>query len=133
MDTRVRDFLETVALSLVGLDVTLFFQTNPDTFDTADGIALRTHRAVGDIEPALERLTECGILESFRRGEDRYPCYALAREAETWDLLCQISEAYVSDPEARKEIVRLLMATQAEERGGSCDMPATGCDEGVPS
>ena len=65
MDQRVTTFVQDIAQTLVGLDVALFYQANPRTFDTAAGIALRTHRSVEMVEPALERLAECEILETF--------------------------------------------------------------------
>jgi len=114
MDPRVYDYIEQVAQSVVGLDVALFYQANPGTFDTAAGVALRTHRDVGEVEAVLARMTEHGFLESFQRGDGRYICYALAKDPHVWNLLCLLSEAFLDRPESRKEIVRILMRRQAE-------------------
>lgn len=119
MDDRVRHFVETVAQTIVGLDVALFYQANPSTFDTAAGLALRTHRGVSDVKPALERLADHGILERHPRGEGKYVCYALARSAAAWDLLCRVSEAFHDDAQARKEIVKMLTALQVRARATS--------------
>lgn len=117
MDERVREFVQGVAHNIAGLDVALFYQANPTTFDTATGIALRTHRSVAEVQPILERLARHGILEAHARGEGRYVCYALSRARAVWELLCLLSEAYHDDPEARKEIVRIIIATRpAQER-----------------
>jgi len=118
MDERVRDFIVNTAQTLVGLEVALFYQANPRTFDTAAGIALRTHRAVEELEPALQRLAKRGILEVFTRGDGRHQCYALLTAPEVWRVLCLVSEAYHDDPETRMEIVRLLMATRIREQEG---------------
>ncbi len=119
MDARIKDFICDYARNLIGLDVALFFQTNPQTFDTPEGLARRIHRDVAEVKQALDRLATCNVLEVFSRGEGRYQCYALAKSAEAWDLLCMLSEAYMDDLEARKEIVRLLMQTRTAERKGN--------------
>lgn len=116
MDEQVREFIETTALDLVGLDVALFYQANPRAFDTASGIALRTHRAVDEVEPALDRMSEQGFLEVLSRGDGRYRVYALATAPEVWRTLCRVSEAYHEDPEARKEIILMLVQRRLRER-----------------
>jgi hypothetical protein len=116
MDARVRDFVAKVARDVVGLDVALFFQANPATFDTSAGLALRLHRNLDEVQPALERLAEAGVLDIFTRGDGRYRCYSLSREPQVWHLLCLISEAYLDYPEVRKEIVRMLVRQHAEDR-----------------
>jgi hypothetical protein len=119
MDARVQDFLGSVVRSIVGLEVVLFFQANPETFDTASGLALRIQRKAGEIEPVLERLTDAGVLEAFARDGDRYRCYALATPCASWDLLCRLSESYIDRPDSRKEIVRLLMDIRVLERAAA--------------
>lgn len=115
MDARVAEFITKHAQNLIGLDVALFFQANPQTFDTAEGLARRTHRDVDQVRLALERLAEGGVLDVFSRSEGRYQCYALARDPAAWDLLCSLSEAYVDDLDSRKQIVRLLMRRRRED------------------
>jgi hypothetical protein len=116
MDARVRKFVAETARNVVGLDVALFFQANPSTFDTAAGLALRLHRSLEEIQPALERLAAAGLLEVVTRGDGRYRCYSLARDPETWHLLCLLSEAYLDHPETRKEIVRMLVRQYGEDQ-----------------
>ncbi len=117
MDEKVREFIEESAQDLVGLDVALFFQANPRAFDTASGIALRTHRAVSDVEPALARLSEHGYLEVLSRGDGRYEVFALSSAPEVWRVLCRVSDAYHENPRARKEIILMLVQRRLEERG----------------
>ena len=116
MDEHVRKFIEETAQDLVGLEVALFFQGNPRAFDTASGIALRTHRAVDEVEPALDRMSEQGFLEVLSRGDGRYRVYALSTAPEVWRTLCRVSEAYHEDPDARKEIILLLVQRRLQER-----------------
>ncbi|MEN6640903.1 MAG: hypothetical protein ABFE08_00510 [Armatimonadia bacterium] len=114
LDPRVVEFVETVAQTIVGLDVALFFQNNPRTFDTPAGLALRTHRGVKEVAEVLERMAAHGILEAFTRAEGRYTCYALPRDPKIWNLLCLLSEAYLDDLNSRKEIIRIIIRRQAQ-------------------
>jgi len=116
MDDRVRSFIEETAQDLVGLDVALFYQANPRAFDTASGIALRPHRAVDEVEPALSRMSENGFLEVLSRGDGRYRVYALSPAPEVWRTLCRVSEAYHEDPDARREIILMLVQRRLQER-----------------
>jgi len=113
----------------VGLDIALFYQENPNTFDTSLGIAMRTHRSLDDVEPALERLAQAGVLERHERGDGKYTCYALARDTEMWNMLCLVSEAYIEDYEARKEIVRILVRLKQERRSSGRQTPAPGGEQ----
>ena len=117
MHERIREFVEETAQDLVGLDVALFFQSNPRAFDTASGIALRTHRAVEDIEPALGRMAEQGYLDVLTRGDGRYQVFALNPDPDVWRTLCRVSEAYHEDPQARREIVLMLVQRRLQQRG----------------
>lgn len=112
MDERLIGFVRNVARSIVGLDVALFFQANPRTFDTAAGLALRTHRDVDEVAEVLERMAKHGYLEAFSRGDGRYTCYALPRDVKVWNLLCLLSEAYLDHSDSRKEIIRILIQRQ---------------------
>ncbi len=128
MDQNVKDFIEETAQDLVGLDVALFFQANPRAFDTASGIALRTHRPVEEVQPALDRMGEKGYLEVLTRGDGRYMVYALSPAPEVWRILCHVSEAYHEDPEARREIVLMLVQRRIQQRGARQDAAGGGND-----
>ena len=116
MDPRLTEFIEQAVQTVVGLDVALFYQANPRTFDTSAGIALRTHRNVEEVAEVLERLARHGCLEAFVRGEGRYTCYALPKDPQVWTLLCRLSEAFLDRSESRKEIIRLIIKRQAALR-----------------
>jgi hypothetical protein len=116
MEQVVREFVQDIAQDLAGLEVALYFQANPRAFDTPAGIALRTHRSVEQVQPALERLGEKGVLEEFDRGDGRYRCYALSPTRDTWALLCMVSEAYHDDPESRQVIVKMLIERHMRNR-----------------
>ena len=123
MDARVADFVAEVAHDVVGLEVALFFQANPDTFDTSAGMAQRLRHRHDEVQPALERLAEPGVLEVCTRGDGKYHCYSLSREAAVWHLLCMVSEAYLDQPEVRKQIVRLLVERRRQQHAPAPGAP----------
>ncbi|TYO97419.1 hypothetical protein [Desulfallas thermosapovorans] len=49
--------------SVIRIELLAFFQANPHTRDTVDGLALRLHRPRHQVESALNCLTAIGILE----------------------------------------------------------------------
>ena len=116
MDTRVRMFIEDTAQTLVGLSTVLFLQANPESFDTAAGIALRLRYEVEQVEPVLARLAHAAILRVDSRGGGRYQCYRLVRDRKVWDLLCRVAETYLDNSHECKEIVRMLMRQQTRTR-----------------
>lgn len=106
---KIRRFIEEVVQNIVGLDVALFFQAHPGIFDTVLGIANRVARPPEEIQEALDRLAGAGILEVHELGAGRYKCYSLRRTEDVWRLLCRLSELYLDDPAARREIIRSLV------------------------
>lgn len=126
MRDKVRWLVEDVAQDIVGLDVALFFQAHPRVFDTAPGIAMRMGRRAEEVEDALERLAEAGILETYDLGAGRYRCYTLKRTDEVWSLLCRLSEAYLDDPTSRRQIIRMLVGRRMEDRRKSGSLPMDG-------
>ncbi|KKM10705.1 hypothetical protein SY88_13530 [Clostridiales bacterium PH28_bin88] len=53
----------------IKMEIALFFQANPGTWETARGIALRLGRQAEPIGEELERLVELGLLERVGKGE----------------------------------------------------------------
>jgi hypothetical protein len=54
---------------LLRLECSLFFQQNPYTLETEDGVALRLGRITNELRPALEYLVRHGILDKIGEGE----------------------------------------------------------------
>lgn len=50
------------------MECTLFFQENPYTLETVEGVALRLGRRAEDIEPILQMLVQSMILEKIGEG-----------------------------------------------------------------
>jgi len=102
------------------MGVALYLQDHPKTFETAAGIALRLRHSVEAVEPVVERFADYGLLRRVRSRDGSYCCYTLERTPAMWNLLCMVSEAYLDDPEMRKQIVRMLVSQRqqqaAEER-----------------
>lgn len=51
------------------IECTLFFQENPYTYETLNGIALRLGRDPADIKLAIEQLLSSSILEMIGEGD----------------------------------------------------------------
>ena len=115
MDARIQDFISRIAHDLVGLDLALFFQADPGTFDTAAGLSLHLHHRAEEIQHALDRLVAAGLLESTTRGEPAYQVYGLPGDPAVWNLLCDVAGAYLDSPDGRKEIVRMLVRQRVED------------------
>lgn len=54
---------------LLRLECSLFFQQNPYTLETEEGVALRIGRMSKDLRPVLEYLVGHGILDKIGEGE----------------------------------------------------------------
>lgn len=63
--------------SVIRIELLAFFQANPHTRDTVDGLALRLHRPRHQVESALNSLTAIGILEI--RGTKELTIYRLRK------------------------------------------------------
>ncbi len=123
MDERVAQFIGDVAQTMVGLGVALYLQSNPNTFDTAAGFAVRLRYPVEDVETVINRFAEHDIVRKVSSRDGAYYCYSLNRTAEVWNLLCLVSEAYIDDPETRIQIARMLVRRR-HHRGTSQDSGA---------
>lgn len=121
MKQDLRTVIDEVIQDIVGLDVALFFQAHPNVFDTATGIAMRMGRTTEEVEEPLERLAEAGILETYDLGAGRYRCYTLRRTDEVWAMLCRLSELYLDNPAARREIIRMLIDRRRRAREQQAD------------
>lgn len=55
--------LDQVLQSIIRIELLTFFQANPHTRDTVEGLALRLHRAQYQVEMALNTLCAIGLLE----------------------------------------------------------------------
>lgn len=63
MPGGLTDEFDQVQQSIIRIELLAFFQANPHTRDTVDGLALRLHRPQHLVEMALNTLCAIGILE----------------------------------------------------------------------
>jgi hypothetical protein len=67
--------LNPVLQSMIRIDLLAFFQANPHTRDTIDGLALRLHRPREQVAAAAHFLSNLGVLE--RSGTKNITIYRL--------------------------------------------------------
>ncbi len=77
-------------LSTLQIECTMFFQENPYTFETLDGLSIRLGRNQEDLRPVLENLVSNSILEIIGTGERAIYRYIQPQlmdigEGEAWD------------------------------------------------
>ena len=77
---------------------------------------MRMGRTTEEVEEPLERLARAGILETYDLGAGRYRCYTLRRTDDVWAMLCRLSELYLDNPAARREIIRMLIERKRRAR-----------------
>lgn len=63
MVKKINEDLDPILQSVIRIELLTFFQANPHTRDTADGLALRLHRPRSQVEKALHALSALAILE----------------------------------------------------------------------
>ncbi|KIL40985.1 hypothetical protein SD70_10210 [Gordoniibacillus kamchatkensis] len=72
---------------LLRLECSLFFQQNPYTLETEEGVALRLGRISKELRPALEYLVGHGILDKIGEGESAIYRYLQPLVQEESDVL----------------------------------------------
>lgn len=80
----------TFQLNPLQIECTLFFQENPYTYETLEGLSIRLGRNIEDIRPILEILVENTILEVIGSGQHaiyRYvqPVFIDINEGLSWN------------------------------------------------
>jgi hypothetical protein len=63
MDPKLLEFLKTKVNSFIKWDLVKFFHDNPNTADTAEGIARYIGRRAESVKPELEKLVVDGVME----------------------------------------------------------------------
>lgn len=63
MAQRITEEMDSILHSVLRIELLAFFQANPHTRDTVDGLALRLNRPRHQVEMALNTLSALGILE----------------------------------------------------------------------
>ena len=63
MNAGLTDEFDSILQSIIRIDLLTFFQANPHTRDTVEGLAMRLHRPKDQVEIALNALCALGILK----------------------------------------------------------------------
>lgn len=75
-------------LVTIRIECTLFFQRNPYTLETEQGVAMRTGRRVEHIREVLDELVHTAILEKIGEGERAIYRYVQPIFADGAELSC---------------------------------------------
>ncbi|OLO26147.1 hypothetical protein BTR23_24130 [Alkalihalophilus pseudofirmus] len=81
--------MESIHFSPLQVELTMFFQENPYTFETVNGLAIRLGRNIEDLHSVLNQLVDNMILEVIGTGDTaiyRYiqPDFMDLHEEEKW-------------------------------------------------
>lgn len=93
------DEFDQVMQSIIGIELLTFFQANPHTRDTVDGLALRLHRSQNQVELALNTLCAIGILEIG--GTKKVNIYRLSNTDLANDYFQEQCDKYRIEPHLR--------------------------------
>ncbi|AGL00272.1 hypothetical protein [Desulfoscipio gibsoniae] len=63
MVPKINEELDSILQSVIRIELLAFFQANPHTRDTVEGLATRLHRPQHQVKIALNALSALGILE----------------------------------------------------------------------
>lgn len=106
LDPELIRFFTTYVESFITWELLLFFQHNPHTFDTAEGIARYIGRTQQDVERALRNLAQRGVLRQDALRD--LQVYALDPKPEIRPLLAKFMEATQSPEFRRRAIYHLV-------------------------
>jgi hypothetical protein len=71
------------------MECTMFFQENPYTFETVDGLAIRLGRKVEDLDPIIQRLVALSILDKIGEGVRTIYRYKIPNMTDEIDMACK--------------------------------------------
>lgn len=112
LDPRLSELMS-AAGGMAGLNLLLLFGRDPTACDTAAGFALRLQRPVSEVNQALLRLSQIGILcASPGPGRSGHPSYWLSTEAPLATSLRRLVQAYTSSPAERRALLRHVCGEQ---------------------
>ncbi len=106
LDPDLLDFLTTYVDSFIKWELLLFFHQNPNTFDTAEGIARYLGRDKADVQDALLRLKTQGLLDEVVVGT--MLVYVLKPNAELQEKVQKFVDA-TNDREFRRKAIYHLI------------------------
>ena len=85
MDPQLLDLVKNKVNSFIKWDLVRFLRENPNTADTSENIAKYIGRNAATVEPEIQELVECGIMEV--KSVDGIPVYSLSQDPEVRDLV----------------------------------------------
>ncbi len=85
MDPQLLDLVKNKVNSFIKWDLVRFLRENPNTADTSENIAKYIGRSAATVEPEIQGLVECNIMEE--RLVDGMVVYSLSQDPEVRELI----------------------------------------------
>jgi len=85
MDPQLLDLVKNKVNSFIKWDLVRFLRENPNTADTSENIAKYIGRSAATVEPEIEGLVECNIVEE--KIVDGMAVYSLSQDPEVRELI----------------------------------------------
>ncbi len=85
MDPQLLDLVKNKVNSFIKWDLVRFLRENPNTADTSENIAKYIGRSAATVEPEIEGLVECNIMEE--KLVDGMAVYSLSQDPEVRELI----------------------------------------------
>ena len=85
MDPQLLDLVKNKVNSFIKWDLVRFLRENPNTADTSENIAKYIGRSAATVEPEIQGLVECNIVEE--KIVDGMAVYSLSQDPEVRELI----------------------------------------------
>ena len=104
--------------SLAKLEILLHLYERPGEIRSAREMGLQLRRAVEEVTPALEELSQTGLIERFALGSGRHIMYGPSDDRHVQELLQMLHARYHCDGASRARLVReALRGSEPAESG----------------
>ena len=114
MDTKVKNFLKSVANTVLKLEILSYYHDHPFAMDNAAGVARWLNRRVEDVAADLGELVKAGVFT--RESEDEDSVFSFSPDERTGELIDKVVSSYKLTREAVYAEVLALQQKQDDLR-----------------
>jgi hypothetical protein len=117
VDSELELLLGSAIDSLLKLELLLYLHARPGIVEQPEAIAKQLRRLEPEVVPALEGLSEAGLIDRFAFGTGRHVVYGPAEDEHVHNLVALIDDCYHGEPGVRADLVRRIVGLDVA--GGS--------------